>query len=207
MKALILAIAAVAAVGGLAGCATENGKTAAPSGTNVSSPATADGSTQDNQGGSPGTTKAKAPQATSTTLPSRDDANVDARDFQQGDKFYFQSPSGNILCGFINADGIGTGCQVIKATVVPDELKGCGTQPNRTVAAEINGGRAKFRCLTQGLFVGQPPHGSTQGGGKVLEYGQTIIVRGTACTSLTSGVRCDSGGHGFLIAADAQSLF
>ncbi|MEV6769665.1 DUF6636 domain-containing protein [Nocardia sp. NPDC051030] len=142
-----------------------------------------------------------------TSLPSRDDATVDARDYQQGDKYYFQSPSGNIMCGFINETGFGTGCQLEKATSVPSQLSGCGTQANREVAAQVVGGKAEFRCMNQGVFVGSPVDGTNRGGGKVLPYGATIIVRGTACTSSTSGVRCDSGGHGFMIAAEAQSLF
>ncbi|MEU7141938.1 hypothetical protein ABZ942_20970 [Nocardia sp. NPDC046473] len=142
-----------------------------------------------------------------TKLPSRDDATVDARDYQSDGKYYFQSPSGNILCGFIEADGIGTGCQLAHASVVPAELPDCGTRANREVAAQVIGGKGQFRCLSQGIFVGPPLDGGNRGGGKVLGYGQTLIVRGIACTSMTAGVRCDQGGHGFFIAADAQSLF
>lgn len=202
MRAVVMALAVVAAVGALAGCNDDTITGGQPVGNTPTSIA--------NQGGSPGTVAAPgevASPATATTLPTRDDANVDARDFQQGDKFYFQSPSGNILCGFINANGIGTGCQLVNATHIPAELADCGGQANRKVAAEVNGGAAKYRCLNQGLFVGQPVDGTNKGGGKVLQYGQTIIVRGTACTSMESGVRCDAGGHGFTIAAEAQSLF
>ncbi|MEV4129252.1 DUF6636 domain-containing protein [Nocardia sp. NPDC049707] len=140
--------------------------------------------------------------------PNRDDVNVDARDYQQGDKFYFQSPNGNIMCGFINDYGFGVGCQLVHASAVPAELANCSEQPDRTVAADVGySGEARYVCMKQGVFVGQPPNGSTTGGGKVLEYGQTIMVRSMACTSTESGVRCDNGKHGFMIAADAQSLF
>ncbi|MGV9612791.1 hypothetical protein [Nocardia xishanensis] len=90
---------------------------------------------------------------------------------------------------------------------MPSELSDCGTRPERAVAAQVVGGRGQFLCLNQGVFVGAPLDGSGKGGGKVLPYGATIIVRGTACTSLPSGIRCDAAGHGFVIAADAQSLF
>ncbi|WP_307620348.1 DUF6636 domain-containing protein [Nocardia salmonicida] len=40
-----------------------------------------------------------------------------------------------------------------------------------------------------------------------MNYGDTIIVRGAACTSTEQGVRCDVGGHGFFISADRQYLF
>lgn len=148
------------------------------------------------------------PSATETTLPSRDDATVDARDFQQGNYYYFQSPTGNIMCGFINEGELGTGCQLASTQVVPPELSDCDTsRDDRALAAQVLGGAARFMCVNQGLFVGASTDGSRKGGGNVLEYGQTIIVRGTACTSMPTGVRCDQGGHGFMIAADQQYLF
>lgn len=192
MKATVFALAVIATAGIVAGCDDGSGLPVSTS-TEATTPAEVT------------TEPSRSPVA--TTLPTRNDATVDARDFQQGDKFYFQSPTGNIMCGFINDNNFGTGCQLAKASVVPAELSGCGTQPDRAVAAVITGTTAKYLCLSQGVFVGQPLDGGTKGGGKVLEYGQTLIVRGTACTSMESGVRCDSGGHGFMIAADAQSLF
>jgi hypothetical protein len=141
------------------------------------------------------------------TPPSRDDATVDARDYQQGENFYFQSPSGNIKCGFINNNNVGTGCQLTHASVIPPALGDCGTRPERAVAAQIIGRKASFLCLNQGVFVGQPLDGGGEGGGRVLGYGQTIFVRSTSCTSSLAGIRCDAAGHGFVIAADQQALF
>ncbi|MFE6860226.1 hypothetical protein [Nocardia sp. NPDC057668] len=192
MRAVVIALAIVAAVGGIAGCNDDQVPAGAPGATAPTTVATAPGA--------PGT-------AVATTLPTRDDANVDARDFAQGDQFYFQSPSGNIMCGFINTGGIGVGCQLAQVTSVPAELPGCGYAENKKVAAEIFNGAPRFRCLSQGMFVGSPTDGSNKGGGKILRYGETIIVRGTACTSMESGVRCDTGGRGFVVAAEAQSLF
>ncbi|MFD6156149.1 hypothetical protein ACFWF7_24440 [Nocardia sp. NPDC060256] len=205
MRALVLAIAAVAAVGALAGCSNDgkNTVTSAPSGAGTpASVATEASPPQRNPTAAPETAGSAA-----TKLPSRDDATVDARDYQSDGKYYFQSPSGNILCGFIESDGIGTGCQLAHASVVPAALPDCGTRADREVAAQVIGGKGQFQCLSQGIFVGPPLDGGNRGGGKVLGYGQTIIVRGIACTSMTAGVRCDQGGHGFFIAADAQSLF
>ncbi|QIS09126.1 hypothetical protein [Nocardia arthritidis] len=199
MRTILVAAAAVLAVGGLVGCndsgTTDGGK---PTGTaNTTAAASAGNRTTENA----------APQKVSTTLPTKNDATVDARDYQQGQAFYFQSPSGNILCGFNVQGGATVGCQLAQATSVPPELADCGTRPDREVAAEITGTTPKFRCLNQGLYVGQPLDGGTKGGGKVLPYDATIIVRGAACTSLRTGVRCDIGGHGFTLAAEAQSLF
>ncbi|MCU1643342.1 MAG: hypothetical protein JWN03_3617 [Nocardia sp.] len=196
MRAWVLAFAVVAAVGGIAGC-NDNKVTSGgtpTSGATISA-AAADGGAQ---------TTVAGPV---TTAPTRNDANVDARDFQQGDKYYFQSPTGNIMCGIIDDKNFGTGCQLEHASVVPSQLSDCGTRPERAVAAEVMGGAAKFLCLNQGVFVGSPTDGTNKGGGKVLRYGQTLIVRGTACTSTQAGIRCDAGGHGFLIAADQQQLF
>ncbi|MFB7722455.1 DUF6636 domain-containing protein [Nocardia sp. NPDC056100] len=204
MKAWVLAFAAVAAIGGIAGC-NDDTTTGATPGSNAPITTPAGGAANP---GSPGTVAASSPAA---GLPTRNDANVDARDFQQGDKYYFQSPTGNIMCGFVNEGTFGTGCQLEHASVVPAALPDCGTRPDRAVAAYITGAKSQFICLNQGVFVGSPTGpvtpGNNKGGGKVLEYGQTIIVRGTACTSTQAGVRCDAGGHGFFIAADQQSLF
>ncbi|WP_330185056.1 hypothetical protein OHB26_16585 [Nocardia sp. NBC_01503] len=207
MRAWVLAFAAVAAIGAVAGC---NDDTVVTGGTpGASAPATTPSGGNPAPGGTNGSPSTVASPVTSN--PSRDDANVDARDFQQGDKYYFQSPTGNIMCGFINEGAFGTGCQLEHVSVVPAELPDCGTRADRAVAANITGSKAKFICLNQGVFVGSPTGpvkpGNNKGGGKVLEYGQTIIVRGVACTSTQAGVRCDSGGHGFLIAADQQQLF
>ncbi|MEV6560640.1 DUF6636 domain-containing protein [Nocardia sp. NPDC051756] len=207
MKAIVLAFAAVAAIGALTACSDNAKSPAASNSPGTSVPVSAGtgsvGSPQGNSTAAPETAGADA----TTKLPSRDDATVDARDYQSGDKYYFQSPSGNILCGFVEADSLGTGCQLAHASVVPAELPDCGTRANRAVAAQIVGGKAKFLCTSQGIFVGPPLDGGNKGGGKVLGYGQTLIVRGTACTSTQAGIRCDQGGHGFFIAADAQSLF
>ncbi|MFD6398791.1 DUF6636 domain-containing protein [Nocardia sp. NPDC060249] len=140
-------------------------------------------------------------------LPTRDDATVDARDYQQRNNFYFQSPTGNILCGFVEEGTLGVGCQLADTHVIPPELPTCDNSPARKVAAHIYGGTAEFLCTNQGFFVGEPVDGTNKGGGKTLNYGDTIIVRGAACTSTQQGVRCDADGHGFFISADRQYLF
>ncbi|WP_256673550.1 DUF6636 domain-containing protein [Nocardia cyriacigeorgica] len=199
-RALFAGLAVCVAIG-LSGCGADSSTTSSVSSASVTDrPITA------------GTLEPAPPSGeqagSETTLPSRDDATVDARDFQQGNYYYFQSPTGNIMCGFINEGELGTGCQLGTTAVVPPELADCDTsRADRAVAAQVLGGAARFMCVNQGFFVGSPTDGSRKGGGNVLEYGETIIVRGTACTSMPTGVRCDQAGHGFMIAADRQYLF
>ncbi|WP_228538152.1 hypothetical protein [Nocardia sp. XZ_19_385] len=223
MKSLGMAVAAMAAVVGLVGCGSETETAGSAPGTaRVTSTAGPGGEAMTPErpaSASPTSEWYHSPQVSApaepvtTTLPTRDDATVDARDYQIGDKFHFQSPSGNIKCGFINDSTFGTGCQLKDAKVIPAELRpGCDNSSTRKVAAYVTGSTAKFICLNQGVFVGISPNpggngGLQEGGGKVLNYGETIIVKGTACTSLPTGVRCDQGGHGFFIAGDQQSLF
>lgn len=155
-----------------------------------------------------GTEPTVAPgNAAPTDLPSRDAATVDARDYQQRDNFYFQSPTGNILCGFVEEGTLGVGCQLADTRVIPPELPTCDNSPARKVAAHVYGGTAEFLCTSQGVFVGEPVDGTNKGGGRTLNYGDTVVVRGAACTSTEQGVRCDVGGHGFFISADRQYLF
>ncbi|WP_245568462.1 hypothetical protein [Nocardia concava] len=208
MKRLLTAAAALLMVGALAACDPETTGTpgTSPGGqpAQVSTTAAPGNPTQDNP--APGTAPAKA-----TTLPNRDDVNVDARDFESQGHYYFQSPSKNIKCGIYVDDIHTVGCQLKNATVIPAGLS-CANNPAHEVAAQVSGGAAQFICLNQGVYVGPPTDGSTapgfhEGGGKVLEYGQTIGVRGVICESMTSGIRCSVGGHGFFIAADNQSLF
>ncbi|WP_228833608.1 DUF6636 domain-containing protein [Nocardia brasiliensis] len=198
MKTLVLAFALLAAVGGAAGC-TDSSKSSSEGASSAASAV-------------PGVSPQRSPDAAGTPaaptkLPSREDATVDARDFQQEGYYYFQSPSKNIKCGFIESNGLGTGCQLKNATVIPAELPDCGTRPDRAVAAQVVGGEGKYLCLNQGVFVGPPIDGGSEGGGKVLAYGETIVVKGTACTSSEAGIQCSQAGHGFFIAADKQSLF
>ncbi|MFJ2835745.1 DUF6636 domain-containing protein [Nocardia sp. MH4] len=207
MRSAIVVAALVASAGGLAACAGDQGSTAQttvtqsavaqPSGTGapdtppviVPSPATA------------------VPTAAPTGLPSRDDATVDARDYQQRDNFYFQSPTGNIMCGILADAPFGVGCQLAKANVIPPQLPNCDDAPDRKVAVHTVGGKTEFLCTSQGIFVGSPVDGTNKGGGATLHYGDTLVVRGVACTSSRQGVRCDAAGHGFTISADSQTTF
>ncbi|MFE3447185.1 DUF6636 domain-containing protein [Nocardia sp. NPDC059180] len=208
MKRAILAGLAVLVAFGMSGCG-EDSSTSSPEVTTAVSTAPERPITPGTPEPAPPSAEPTAGEATPPTdLPSRDDATVDARDFQQGNYYYFQSPTGNIMCGFINEGELGTGCQLRTTEVVPPELSDCDTsRADRALAAQVLGGAARFMCVNQGFFVGSPTDGTRKGGGNVLEYGETIIVRGTACTSMPTGVRCDQAGHGFMIAADKQELF
>ncbi|MFD4443231.1 DUF6636 domain-containing protein [Nocardia sp. NPDC058519] len=210
MRSAIMVAALVALAGGLAACDSSESP--------ASSGPTQAGGTSVRQSGAPGdeptvvpgldtTDPTPAPGPSPTGLPSRDDATVDARDYQQRDSFYFQSPTGNIMCGIVSATTLGVGCQLGHANVIPPQLPDCTDAPDRKVAVHVYGGKAEFLCTSQGIFVGEPVDGTRKGGGKILNYGDTIIALGAACTSTPQGMRCDAGGHGFLISADSQTIF
>ncbi|MEV0334752.1 DUF6636 domain-containing protein [Nocardia sp. NPDC050717] len=219
MRSVIVVAALVALAGGLAGCSGDQGSgptttVAAPGTTSpptvaitlpsgtppiiVPSPV----STVPQQGPGPGN-----PDPEPEGLPSRDDATVDARDYQQRESYYFQSPTGNIMCGILADAPFGVGCQLAHANVIPPQLPDCTDAPNRKVAVHTVGGKSEFLCTSQGIFVGEPVDGTWKGGGAILNYGDTLVVRGVACTSSEQGIRCDAAGRGFTISADAQSLF
>ncbi|MET9216593.1 MULTISPECIES: DUF6636 domain-containing protein [unclassified Nocardia] len=221
MRSAIVVAALVALAGGLAGCAGDQGSTAQttpprvtetavsqPSGTQPSGVPTIEilpGVIIPSISGSNGPTVAPGPG--DTGMPSRDDATVDARDYQQRDSFYFQSPTGNIMCGILADAPFGVGCQLSKANVIPPQLPNCDDAPNRKVAVHTVGGKSEFLCTSQGIFVGEPVDGTNKGGGATLHYGDTLVVRGVACTSSQQGIRCDAAGHGFTISADSQTIF
>ncbi|WP_336084732.1 DUF6636 domain-containing protein [Nocardia sp. SSK8] len=163
----------------------------------------------------PGTGPVILPEATGPTivvpgtpdLPTRADATVDARAYQQRESFYFQSPTGNIMCGILADAPFGFGCQLAKANTIPARLPGCTDAPDRKVAVHVDGNTREFLCTSQGIFVGSPVDGTNKGGGATLHYGDTLVARGVACTSTEKGVRCEASGHGFFISADEQTLY
>ncbi|MFB7877240.1 DUF6636 domain-containing protein [Nocardia sp. NPDC056064] len=140
-------------------------------------------------------------------LPTRDDATVDARAYQQRDNYYFQSPTGNIMCGILADAPFGFGCQLAHADVIPPQLPGCTDSPDRKVAVHIDGNTREFLCTSQGIFVGSPVDGTSKGGGATLNYGDTLVVRGVACTSSDKGIRCTAADHGFFLSTTEQTLF
>lgn len=206
MRSAIVVAALIALSGGLAAC-----DSSADGPVSITQPAgpptTAPGTEPTVVPGFTDPTPAPGPGPSPTGLPSRDDATVDARDYQQRDSYYFQSPTGNIMCGIISQSTLGVGCQLGHANVIPPQLPDCTDAPNRKVAVHVYGSKAEFLCTSQGIFVGEPVDGSRKGGGKILNYGDTIVVLGAACTSTQQGMRCDAGGHGFTISADSQTLF
>ncbi|RBO83616.1 hypothetical protein [Nocardia puris] len=210
----LVAVAVAAVVFGATGCGGDD-STAAPTTAPVSVPTTGEpAATAGSPAPSPSAQTSPVTQAppaddtaAPTTYPPVGTGPVDAREYQIGDHFYFQSPTGNIKCGFLLDDNFGVGCQLRDATVIPPELPGCTPAPDRAVAAHVSGPTSEFLCLNQGIFVGIPQDG-TAAGGKILPYGESIMVRGYSCMSLPDGVRCDSGRDaGFVIAADHQALF
>lgn len=124
---------------------------------------------------------------------SRDDANVDARDYQQGDTFYFQSPTGDYTCAIRPLDSRFTGCAG-PLNPVPTQLSNCPTTNSASIT--IGG----YLCQTQGIMTGQE-------GGAVLPYGSVLVVQNVICTSQPSGIACDTGGHGFTISPQHNSVY
>jgi hypothetical protein len=136
--------------------------------------------------------------------PNRDDVNVDARDFEQaGGQYFFQSPSGNVFCGFSSSNAPGTivGCQV-RYSVPGNTGRECLNTENNTYGVKINqDGTVEQICTNQGIFVGGPERP------RVLEYGQVIGVTGTSCRSTEAGITCYDGDRGFMISRDVNLAF
>ncbi|MFD3705475.1 hypothetical protein ACFWUP_20235 [Nocardia sp. NPDC058658] len=130
---------------------------------------------------------------------------VDASKFQIDGSYFFQSPTGNIMCGVLDKAPLGVGCQLRKAKFITPQLPNCTDAPDRKVATHLYEGKSELWCTSQGIFVGFPTDGKA--GGKVLNYGESLSVNGYTCTSSTQGVRCVAGGHGFAISADNQHIF
>ncbi|MGU3435871.1 DUF6636 domain-containing protein [Actinomycetes bacterium M1A6_2h] len=134
--------------------------------------------------------------------PTRDDVNVDARDFQQGDSYYFTSPSGNAFCAFrsFNAPGTDIGCQV-RYSVPGSTGRVCGNVANNTYGVQVlNSGTVEQICTNQGIFVSTEP--------RVLQYGDIIAVQGDSCRSTEAGIICYSvAGTGFMISRDVNVTF
>ncbi|MBY3794501.1 hypothetical protein HQP42_19110 [Rhodococcus fascians] len=136
--------------------------------------------------------------------PNRDDVTVDARDFEQaGGQYFFQSPSGNVFCGFNSSNAPGTivGCQV-RYSVPGNTGRECLNTENNTYGVKINqDSTVEQICTNQGIFVGGPERP------RVLEYGQVIGVTGTFCRSTEAGITCYDGDRGFMISRDVNIAF
>ncbi|MDV6263785.1 hypothetical protein [Rhodococcoides yunnanense] len=136
--------------------------------------------------------------------PNRDDVNVDARDFEEaGSQYFFQSPSGNVFCGFNSSNAPGTivGCQV-RYSVPGNTGRECLNTENNTYGVQIRqDDTVEQICTNQGIFFGGYP------GPRLLEYGQVIGVTGAFCRSTEAGIICYSGDSGFMISRDVNIAF
>lgn len=92
------------------------------------------------------------------------------------------------------------------APVSPDGPP-CANSANSAVGIKLAGGSAQHICLNQGVYVGPPVDGSDRGGGKVLAYGDTIIVQTVACQSTEAGITCWEAGSGFTLSRDVNEVF
>lgn len=107
----------------------------------------------------------------------------------------FQSPSGNIHCGF-HPDGLV--CQISEFTYAPPDLDchGAGA-PGATFGIDEMGDSFLF-CA-----------GDVEGGGPTLAYGKQIAVGSKHCVSREDGITCQdvTSGHGFKVARAAYQLY
>ncbi|MFC4376619.1 hypothetical protein ACFO5K_21215 [Nocardia halotolerans] len=223
MRAVIMVAAVVALTGGLAACGTDQGSTvpgttAQPSGapgtaqpTGPPDAGTPDAGTPGGQDPSVVPDDGSAPDP--TAVPDDGSAPTDggftpvgAGKYQLDGGHYFQSPTGNIMCGILATAPYGVGCQLGKANYITPKLPDCTDAPNRKVAVHLYQGKTEFLCTSQGIFVGIPQDGSGAGGA-VLNYGESLTVDGFTCSSSSQGVRCVGGEHGFAISADNQHTF
>ncbi|MFC9662546.1 DUF6636 domain-containing protein [Nocardia sp. NPDC127606] len=188
-----------------AGTVTVGRPSGAP-GQSSGAPSTAvpDAGTPDSE--APGGSAPTVAPGTGSVPASAGFATVDASRYQIDGSYYFQSPTGNIMCGVLATAPYGVGCQLRKANIITPKLPNCTDAPNRKVAAHLYEGKSEFLCTSQGIFVGIPQDGSAAGGA-VLNYGESLTVNGYTCDSSSQGVRCRAGGHGFAISADDQHIF
>lgn len=138
---------------------------------------------------------------TAPPAPNRDDVDVDARDFQRGDGYFFRSPTGNVLCGINspNAPGTLVGCQT-RYSVPGNTGRECLNTENNTYGVQVlQTGEVQQICTNQGIFVADDM--------RVLEYGQVIGVTGTFCRSTEAGIACYDGDRGFMISRDVNLAF
>jgi hypothetical protein len=115
---------------------------------------------------------------------------------QQG----FRSPSGNIHCLFVPAEGF-LRCDLLDSALPP---------PPQPAECDLDWGRAfglaasgPAQRLCAGDTVAVPP-GSTP----VLAYGTAWVGGGLRCESRTDGMLCRNAmGHGFHLSRGRQTLF
>ncbi|KAA0024250.1 hypothetical protein [Antrihabitans cavernicola] len=126
-------------------------------------------------------------------------------DSASGPGYFFQSPTGNVTCGmgFDNVN-IGTGCQA-KVSVPSTTGVTCLNGGNSVYSNSLISGAAVSRCVNQPFYVGGSGTGENLGG-RVLEYGQSISMRGSTCTSTVSGITCSGGDFGFTLARDRNEI-
>lgn len=119
---------------------------------------------------------------------------VDAADFPGVvSDIGFQTPSGNIICGFYS-DGVA--CQILEYDYTPPEFD-CGA----------SGWGFNFGVDVEGGFMFCA--GDVEGGGPTLEYGEQIAVGDYHCVSREDGVTCVNAvqGGGFALARAGFDLF
>ena len=149
-----------------------------------------------------------APQA---EAPSKAEApvNVDPAAFYgpsaSGPGYMFKSPTDNVTCGlaFDNVQ-IPYGCQA-RVSVPSNTGVTCLNGGNSVYSSQLVSGAAISQCVNQPFYVGGSGTGENLGG-PVLQYGQSITVNGTTCTSEEVGMTCTGGSFGFTLARDRNEI-
>lgn len=147
-----------------------------------------------------------APTATRPPAPGQ----VDPAQYRQQAGYYFQTPSGAFRCAILDqpiSDNARAGCQG-PTRPAPAQYQECWANNDYASALAV-GTKAEPLCLNQGVFVGEPIDGGTQGGGRILPYGAMLTVGSFTCDSTEAGVTCtnDAAGTGFQISRESNRTF
>jgi S1-C subfamily serine protease len=112
----------------------------------------------------------------STPVTNRNDTSTSSEDF-------FQSPSGNIRCEYLNQEGIA--CMTLN-----------------------NGLGVLLRSFDTSYYIDKP-FAFSPPAGRMLSYGDTWSNSSFRCSSSTDGVECWSTltGHGFFISRDTRNIY
>lgn len=112
--------------------------------------------------------------------------------------FGFTTPSGNIMCGFLDDNGPGVTCQIVKFTYDPGKGDCRGMGVWGAAITMVDGKSPTFICA-----------GDVESGGRELPYGSRIEVDESGCMSQSDGVTCFdlSTGVGFHLSKGGYEFF
>lgn len=135
------------------------------------------------------------PSDTESAPESSGLSTVAAEDYLRGGDpasavYVFTSPSENLACGIDPAGSSGSyaGCHALSTVAnLPECDDPDSNGPWVHISAET--GTVEAACQREGVFF--------ESSAQVLDYGQTLEVEGTSCTSAEEGVSCSRGAEAF----------